>query len=1004
MFFWPLPYLRLLVLLSAWTGPLLLLAQTPPSAADSLYQLGKGQYYDGEYRLAETNLLASLAGYQAQRPPDRARLFKCQYRLGKVYGKQRQFAVAVTYFRRAEALARAKFGENSGELADVLVELATVFSKNMQLDSAQVYNETALGLYRRRFGAQSDAVASQYMHMAINDYKEGNYHRAERHYTKAFRIFRKTSAPEDQNFNRIYSNMGMLYRKTGDLQKSLDYARQALRIKRLHYPADHPSVAKYHSNLGRVLLRMGRSEEAIAAFKAGMAISTRGLDADHPELGGAYCDLADSYAEIGDLDRSTEWYKKGTAILRQRLDDDHPYVLAGDFNIARNEVAQGRYRAAIKRLEPALERLRQRGDFMNLQVARGMGQLAEARAGLAEWDRALEVLQAALGKLDPQLDPRDLTQQPRIQKIGDQLVLLQLLYDKAQLLVQRHAEQNDAPLTDLETALATVATSKTIILRLRRGYVSPRSQRFLNEMASPIFQLGVRIAYELYERTGKRRYQNTAFQYSELDRASLLWRTIQEQQAQLWAALPLPNRQQLRELREAIGRAEEARDWPLVLEQRERYAQVVGTLEESYPRYAQLKFSPPAATLSDLIERLPHPSAALVTYYYEDNRLYHFLVSKQGIISQRSELAGGLVDSIQQLRTYDIENLIQHQLLSPHSRNRTVDFLYRNLWAPIEPWLRQQSIERITIVPYAALHYLSFDLLHPPPSTENGPVNYLVQAYALSYAYSANLWQNPRATTPDFRHDFLGFAPQYTPPAIARPAGPGYVYREGLNPLPFAQREIQGAQHYFEGPSFLREAATEDRFKSEATDARIVHLAMHARVNDRAPLQSALYFQSPDSTSTEDGVLTLGEIYQLALPAELAVVSACNTGYGQLATGEGVQSLANAFQHAGCRSLLTHLWPANDQSAAQLIDHFYQGLARGLSKDVALQLAKQQYLKEADPLAAQPFFWAGLVLIGDQSPLTRTSWRSSAGRYGWALLLCLLMLALAFGGRRLIRP
>ena len=111
------------------------------------------------------------------------------------------------------------------------------------------------------------------------------------------------------------------------------------------------------------------------------------------------------------------------------------------------------------------------------------------------------------------------------------------------------------------------------------------------------------------------------------------------------------------------------------------------------------------------------------------------------------------------------------------------------------------------------------------------------------------------------------------------------------------------------------------------------------------------------------------EIYNMSLPAELTVMSACNTGFGQLAEGEGVISLGRAFSYAGCQSVMMSLWMANDQSTAKLMDHFYKNLSQGQTKNGALKNAKLTYLENADPLTAHPYFWAGLVSTGDLSPL-----------------------------------
>ncbi len=103
----------------------------------------------------------------------------------------------------------------------------------------------------------------------------------------------------------------------------------------------------------------------------------------------------------------------------------------------------------------------------------------------------------------------------------------------------------------------------------------------------------------------------------------------------------------------------------------------------------------------------------------------------------------------------------------------------------------------------------------------------------------------------------------------------------------------------------------------------------------------------------------------MQLKANLAVLSACNTGSGKLSRGEGIMSLARGFMYAGCPSVITSLWSVDDKSTAVIMKHFYEGLSKGLSKDDALRASKLSYLKNADEIKSNPFYWAGFVLIGN---------------------------------------
>lgn len=97
----------------------------------------------------------------------------------------------------------------------------------------------------------------------------------------------------------------------------------------------------------------------------------------------------------------------------------------------------------------------------------------------------------------------------------------------------------------------------------------------------------------------------------------------------------------------------------------------------------------------------------------------------------------------------------------------------------------------------------------------------------------------------------------------------------------------------------------------------------------------------------------------------MVVLSACETGIGKLKKGEGIVSLARAFAYAGAKSIFTTLWKVSDDKTVDLTLPFYQYLRKGWSKDKALRQAKLDYLKRYKGAPAHPFYWAGMIGIGD---------------------------------------
>jgi CHAT domain-containing protein/tetratricopeptide (TPR) repeat protein len=149
---------------------------------------------------------------------------------------------------------------------------------------------------------------------------------------------------------------------------------------------------------------------------------------------------------------------------------------------------------------------------------------------------------------------------------------------------------------------------------------------------------------------------------------------------------------------------------------------------------------------------------------------------------------------------------------------------------------------------------------------------------------------------------------------------------------------------------------------------RILHFATHGTLNSEHPMLSALALSEFDAGGEKvDGSLPAHEIYDLDLPAELVVLSACDTALGNEVAGEGlVSGLPRAFLYAGAARVLVSLWAVEDDSTRDLMTRFYKGLfSEGLAPARALQEAQRAMAREGLP----PKNWAAFVLLGDWRPL-----------------------------------
>jgi len=175
------------------------------------------------------------------------------------------------------------------------------------------------------------------------------------------------------------------------------------------------------------------------------------------------------------------------------------------------------------------------------------------------------------------------------------------------------------------------------------------------------------------------------------------------------------------------------------------------------------------------------------------------------------------------------------------------------------------------------------------------------------------------------------------------------------------QNEIQEIHAQLTGDIYLNEQASFEYFKKHASSSKIIHLSTHAKQNQQNHKLSEIQFA--------DTTITNYHIENMKINAGLTVLSACETGSGFIQSGEGAMSLSRSFFLAGCPSLVSSLWRADDESTADIMLYFYQHLKNGATKDVALQEAKLQYCNEAGIRQSHPFYWAGFMQSGNRKAL-----------------------------------
>ncbi|NEQ31316.1 MAG: CHAT domain-containing protein, partial [Leptolyngbya sp. SIO4C5] len=281
--------------------------------------------------------------------------------------------------------------------------------------------------------------------------------------------------------------------------------------------------------------------------------------------------------------------------------------------------------------------------------------------------------------------------------------------------------------------------------------------------------------------------------------------------------------------------------------------------------------------------------------------------------------------------------------------------LHQILIAPIQDWLPTNPEAQVILIPHEALFLVPFAALQAADETA------LIEHHTLAIAPSIQLLAVSQSNASAASASAL---------IVGNPVMPSLALSPGdtpqqLPPLLGAEQEAIAIAQLLKTDALLGEMATETRVAAQMEQAPLIHLATHGLLDLNLPTADFTQLQNPGAialapSTTADGWLTSPEIAALDLKADLVVLSACDTGLGEI-TGDGVVGLARSLLGAGAKSTVVSLWAVPDAPTAELMVAFYQQLFAGRGKAHALRQA-MLHTKANHP---NPRDWAAFVLIGN---------------------------------------
>ncbi|MFP4025796.1 MAG: CHAT domain-containing protein [Thiohalospira sp.] len=852
------------------------------------------------------------------------------------------------------------------------------FGRTGVLDSALIYTQLAIEIFNDNVSINSVFLAHAYQSQGIIYKLSGKYDAALEYYSLAEKIYRKNN--ENGLLSYIYGNKANIYFIQQDYAKAKDFHLRALDVFETDIKKYQNQISSTYNNLGNIYRFNNDFKNAIYYYNKSLELIN-----EKKHTYSTFANLAICYENLGNNKKAEQYYLQAIQTIQNNFSDNNLWLALHYGKYAQFLSNQGRNKEALTYFQKALAiNLKNFGE-KNPQTSESYNHLGYFYHKNQEFDLALRYYQKALIAISDDFSDTTYSANPDIEKVLSKTHFLDILKNKAIALSELANQQKDVELyhQSIQTFDLAIETSN----KIRTGYLNEQSKLQLVQNTGEIISKAIETSYDASRLDNRQDFLKHAFRFIESGKSAVLLEAIKGNQALTVGNIPDSLKLKEKQLEKEIFNYEELiyeenkleKPDPKKLaywnnnlfELKQKYTDLITFLEHQYPEYHNLKYNQEIASLEFVKNKLA-ANEVLLEYSFADDKLFCFLVGKEKIKMHVEDIDNEFNDDLDSLlKALSDNNFSNHTFTNFKQFQQSAFYLYQKL---IHPFEKEISGKKLILIPDQKLAYLPFDILIDQ-KIEYNRINYrqlpyLIHKHQLSYTYSATLLFEKKQKPKTARKRLSAFAPTYDnlDNLTKDELSIRQQYREKLFPLKGIKEEAENVTKIIGGDSYLDFEASEEKFKTVASDYDILHLAMHTIIDDVNPMYSKMAFTQKNDT-LEDGLLNTYEVYNMKLNCRMSVLSSCNSGSGKLHRGEGVISLARGFIYAGCPSIIMTLWSVEDKSGVDLMTSFYQNLKTGQNKANSLRQAKLDFINNADQLKSHPYFWAGYVVIGDDSPL-----------------------------------
>ncbi|NEO54610.1 MAG: tetratricopeptide repeat protein [Okeania sp. SIO3B5] len=873
--------------------------------------------------------------------------------IGIVYKNLGEKQKALNYYQQALTLFEQV--DNRRGKAATLTGIGSVYDDLGERQKALSYYQQALPL-SQQVGDQ-DGEATTLNNIGFVYYSLGEKQKALKYYQEALPLSQQVGDRHGEATTLI--GIGSVYYSLGEKQKALNYYQQALPLSQ--EVGDQSREAYTLNNIGTVYHSLGEKQKALKYYQQALPLFQQ--VGDQSREASTFNNIGGVYHSLGEKQKALKYYQQALPILRQVGDRGGEATTLN--NIGGVYHSLGEKQKALNFFNQALPILRQVRD--RGVEATTLNNIGYVYNDLGEKQKALNYYQQAL---------------PILQQVGDRGGEATTLSNIARL------KRNEGNFTE---SLTFIEKSIEIIEDLRTNIVAQDLRTSYFATVQDKYQFYIDLLMILHKQNPNKGYDVKALNASERSRARSLLDILAESGADIKTGVNPQLLAQEKQLLQKLNTLDQARQLNTPGYNLDELKQQIETLsnqlqqlevkiKQSSPRYANLKYPDPL-TASEIQQQVIDKESILLQYSLGEDRSYLWLVTPTEISSYELPSRAEIEELAKQFRE-EITSLSP----VPETGNKLSEIL-------LSPVANKLENKRLLIVGDGILQTIPFAALPLPQNLNQTNYQPLIVNHEIVTLPSASsiaiLREQVKGRTPapkkvavfadpvfednDPRFQTASQTKNETETkdliAMALTRSLEDFLGVSFNRLEGTRQEAEAilalVPDNLEQLSLDFDANRETAINPSLSQYQIVHLATHGLLNETQPELSGLVLSLYDKTGKgKPGFLQLNDIFNLEMPAELVVLSACQTGIGEEIRGEGLVSLTRGFMYAGAKRVVVSLWSVEDNSTAELMKNYYQKMLEIDKNPVEAMRETQLEMLSSDNWKA-PYYWAPFVVQGE---------------------------------------